>query len=92
MVYPRPGAVEPGGFQGFDEARRIMWCHEARARVRERLELTVFIADTGVSAVHVDNTTRADRVLLTHLRDMMNSGQVRGILSGQDESGSTGAA
>ncbi|KOT57068.1 hypothetical protein ADK43_21795 [Streptomyces rimosus subsp. rimosus] len=41
-----------------------MWCHEARARVYERFEQTSFISDTNVAAVHVDNTTRADRVFL----------------------------
>lgn len=52
-------------FQGFDEARRIMWCHEIRVRVLERLVLTSFIADSTISAVHVDNTSRADRIHLT---------------------------
>lgn len=52
-------------FQGFDEARRIMWCHEIRARVLERFALTAFINDTAVAAVHVNNTERADRVFLT---------------------------
>ena len=52
-------------FHGFDEARRIMWCHEARVRVLERFELTAFINDPSVAAVHVNNTERADRVFLT---------------------------
>ncbi|WP_284982407.1 hypothetical protein [Arthrobacter sp. efr-133-TYG-118] len=52
-------------FQGFNEARRIIWCHEIRARVIERLELTSFLTDVAIAAVHVDNTSRADRVYLT---------------------------
>ncbi|MDP9904751.1 hypothetical protein [Arthrobacter bambusae] len=52
-------------FRGFNKARSIMWCHEIRARVIERLELTSFLADVFVAAVHVDNTSRADRVYLT---------------------------
>ncbi|MEU6263703.1 hypothetical protein [Saccharopolyspora shandongensis] len=52
-------------FRGFDEARTIMWCHEARARVQERLGHTSFLADEAVVAVHVENTSRADRIFLT---------------------------
>ncbi|BAS11865.1 hypothetical protein AHiyo8_01680 [Arthrobacter sp. Hiyo8] len=52
-------------FKGFNDARRIMWCHEIRARVIERLELTSFLTDVAIAAVHVDNTSRADRVYLT---------------------------
>ena len=52
-------------FQGFAKARGIMWRYEARARVAERLDLTDFIANTSIAAVHVDNTSRADRVYLT---------------------------
>ncbi|WP_394941151.1 hypothetical protein [Psychromicrobium sp. YIM B11713] len=52
-------------FKGFNEARRIMWCHEMRARVIDRLELTSFLTDFSIAAVHVDNTSRADRIYLT---------------------------
>ncbi|MBT8162929.1 MULTISPECIES: hypothetical protein [Arthrobacter] len=52
-------------FHGFDKARAIMWCYEARARVVERLALTDFVANAAIAAVHVDNTSRADRVYLT---------------------------
>lgn len=62
MVNSDPMADE---FKGFSDARRIMWCHEIRARVIERLELTSFLADVAVAAVHVDNTSRADRIYLT---------------------------
>ncbi|WP_030568478.1 hypothetical protein [Streptomyces aureocirculatus] len=65
MVHPHPEASNSGEFKGFDEARRIMWGHEARTRVYEQFEQTSFIGDTNVAAVHVDNTTRADRVFLT---------------------------
>ncbi|MET9656386.1 hypothetical protein [Streptomyces sp. NPDC006510] len=65
MIHPHPEAPNSDEFKGFDEARRIMWGHEARARVYERLELTTFIVDTDVAAVHINNTVRADRVLLT---------------------------
>ncbi|MFJ5724767.1 hypothetical protein [Streptomyces sp. NPDC093149] len=64
MIHPHPEASNSDEFKGFNEARRIMWCHEARARVYERFELTTFIVDTDVVAVHVDNTARADRVFL----------------------------
>ncbi|MGW6604823.1 hypothetical protein [Streptomyces sp. NPDC055036] len=64
MSHPQPEASSSDEFKGFNEARHSMWCHEARARVYERLGLTTFIVDTDVAAVHVDNTTRADRVSL----------------------------
>ncbi|MFE7114069.1 hypothetical protein ACFU99_01410 [Streptomyces sp. NPDC057654] len=64
MTDPRTDGSNSDEFKGFNEARRLMWCHEARARVHERLELTTFIADTDVAAVHVNNTTRADRAFL----------------------------
>lgn len=57
--------LEPNEFQGFEEARHLMWCHEARVRVWERLALTTFIVNTRVAAVHIDNTSRADRTFLT---------------------------
>lgn len=69
MSHQQPEADSSGEFQGFDKARRIMWCHETRARVLERLELTSFIVDTSVEAVHVNNTTQADRVFLTAFDD-----------------------
>lgn len=52
-------------FRGFDEARTIMWCYEARARTHARLSETNFLADDAVAAVHVENTSRADRAFLT---------------------------
>lgn len=64
MTEPHTDASNSDEFKGFNEARRLMWCHEARARVHEQLELTTFMVDTDVAAVHVDNTTRADRVFL----------------------------
>ncbi|MEU7156091.1 hypothetical protein AB0A98_06550 [Streptomyces chrestomyceticus] len=64
MFHPHPEASNSDEFKGFNEARRIMWCHEARTRVYERFEQTSFIGDTNVAAVHVDNTTRADRAFL----------------------------
>jgi hypothetical protein len=69
MSRQHPEASSPGEFQGFYKARCIMWCHETRARVLERLGLTSFIVDTSVEAVHVDNTSRADRVFLTAFDD-----------------------
>lgn len=65
MIAPRPETCDPDEFQGFNEARHLLWCHEARTRVRERLELTTFVLDDGVTAVYVDNFTWADRDLLT---------------------------
>ncbi|MFI9629287.1 hypothetical protein [Streptomyces sp. NPDC052042] len=62
MIRPHPTSDE---FRGFDEARRLMWSYEARSRVYERLSLTGFLADEAVMAVHVENTSRADRVSLT---------------------------
>jgi hypothetical protein len=64
MTDPHTDGSNSDEFKGFNEARRLMWCHEARARVHEQLELTTFIADSNVAAVHVDNTARADRVFL----------------------------
>ncbi|WP_412075447.1 hypothetical protein ACLF6K_05875 [Streptomyces xanthophaeus] len=64
MIDSHPEASSSDEFKGFDEARRIMWCHEARTRVYERFAQTNFIGDANVAAVHVDNTTRADRVFL----------------------------
>jgi hypothetical protein len=69
MSHQQPEASSAGEFEGFNKARCIMWCHETRARVLERLGLTSFIVDTSVEAVHVDNTTRADRVFLTAFDD-----------------------
>ncbi|MEU8433302.1 hypothetical protein AB0I68_16815 [Streptomyces sp. NPDC050448] len=64
MIQSHSELSNSGEFKGFNEARRIMWCYEARARVCERFEETSFIGDANVAAVHVDNTTRADRVFL----------------------------
>lgn len=50
---------------GFAEARRLMACYEARQRTRGRLAETDFIDDKTVTAVHVDNISRADRSFLT---------------------------
>jgi hypothetical protein len=52
-------------FRGFDEARSIMWCHETRWKVRSRLSQTDFLSDDVVVAVHVENTSRADRIFLS---------------------------
>ncbi|MFK0179666.1 hypothetical protein ACIQVR_27270 [Streptomyces xanthochromogenes] len=64
MTAPHTDASNSDEFKGFNEARRLMWCHAARTRVHEQLGKTTFIADTNVAAVHVDTTTRADRVFL----------------------------
>ncbi|MFD3970223.1 hypothetical protein [Streptomyces cyaneofuscatus] len=64
MTHPHPEASDSDEFKGFNEAQRLMWCHDARARVYERFMLTDFIDDANVAAVHVDNTSRADRVFL----------------------------
>ena len=55
----------PDEFEGFDEARRLLWCHETRTRVLTQLEQTSFLEADSLVSVHVDNTTRADRVFLT---------------------------
>lgn len=52
-------------FRGFEEARTLMWCHEARTRTHQRLESSAFLNDMAVASVHVENTSRADRVVLT---------------------------
>ncbi|GAB3245289.1 hypothetical protein [Arthrobacter pigmenti] len=52
-------------FRGFEEARTLMWCHEARTLAHQRLESTAFLDDMAVAAVNVENTSRADRVVLT---------------------------
>ena len=62
MDHSQPG-IE---FQGFDEARTLLWCYGMRARVHRRLrDETSFLADHRVAAVHVENIARADRVVLT---------------------------
>lgn len=65
MAVPLPSTPEPDEFTGFNEARRIMWCHEARARVYDRISMTSFLVDTRISTVHVNNTARADREFLS---------------------------
>lgn len=65
MFRPEAEASDSDDFRGFNEARRIMWCHEARAVVCQRVNMTDFMQDPSIIAVHVDNTTRADRVYLT---------------------------
>lgn len=55
----------PDEFRGFDEARTIMWCYEARARTHAHLTQTTFLADNEVAAVHIENISRADRVFLS---------------------------
>lgn len=55
----------PDEFRGFDKARSLLWCHEARARVHARLKQTSFLLDLTVASVHVDNTTMGDRCFLT---------------------------
>ncbi|WP_051299317.1 hypothetical protein [Arthrobacter castelli] len=64
MFHPQSGSGSEE-FPGFDQARTIMWCYEARARTHTRLSETDFLIDEAVMAVHVDNTSRADRVFLT---------------------------
>lgn len=66
MVNLHPTSDE---FRGFDEARSIMWCHEARARVHRQLNFTPFVSNSAVRSVHVDNVTRADRAFLTAFDD-----------------------
>lgn len=61
MVDMQPTSDE---FKGFEDARKIMWCYEARSRTRSRLEETSFLDDTRIMAVHIENTSRADRVFL----------------------------
>lgn len=61
MIHPQSGSEE---FRGFDEARTILWCYEARARTHLSLGQTDFLDDEAVAAVHVENTSRADRVFL----------------------------
>lgn len=60
-----PMQPAPDEFEGFDEARRLLWCHETRTRVLTQLEQTSFLEADSLVSVHVDNTTRADRVFLT---------------------------
>lgn len=52
-------------FQGFDLARQLMANYEKRACVAEHLELTPFLDNRQVVAVHVDTAFRADRVPVT---------------------------
>lgn len=62
MVHPQPAFDD---FRGFDKARTILWCHEARHRVHAGLSQTDYLSDEAVCSVHVDNTTRGDRCFLT---------------------------
>ena len=52
-------------FTGFDQARHTLWCYEARAHVYLALSHGTFFADGNVAFIHVDNTTRLDRCILT---------------------------
>jgi hypothetical protein len=52
-------------FRGYFEALRLLSHHEGRARTHARLSRTDFLADESVVAVHVENTSRADRVFLS---------------------------
>jgi len=52
-------------FRGYFEALRLLSRHEGRSRTHARLSQTDFLADGSVLAVHVENTSRADRVFLT---------------------------
>ncbi|MFB7917052.1 hypothetical protein [Streptomyces sp. NPDC056061] len=65
MTSIQPVAPGSDDFRGFEEARTLMWCYEARSRVHERLGLTDFPADEAIMAVHVENTSRADRMFLS---------------------------
>lgn len=57
-------SIETDEFRGFDEARRILWAHESRSRVHERLASTGLMEDREIAAVHVDNASQADRIHL----------------------------
>lgn len=58
-------AMNRDKFAGFNEARRLMRSHELHARAFTRLEETSFIGDLRIAAVHVDNSTRTNRLFLT---------------------------
>lgn len=58
-------ALDDDEFHGFNQARSLLGCYEARARVRARLSETAFLDDPAVTAVHVENISRIDRVFLT---------------------------
>lgn len=65
-MHERHESQEPADeFVGFNKARSIMWCHEVRSRTFLRMTETSFIGDPRVKAVHVNNTSRTDRVFLT---------------------------
>lgn len=50
---------------GFDRARTLVARYDARVLVYEVLSDTSFLDDSRIAFVHVDNTTRADRMTLT---------------------------
>lgn len=52
-------------FSGFDEARRIMWCHEVRAMVHHRLTCSALYADSRITAIHINHMALCDRSELT---------------------------
>lgn len=62
MVNLQPTSDE---FRGFDKARTILWCHEARVRIHLGLSHTAFLDDESAASVHVDHTNRGDRCSLT---------------------------
>lgn len=67
-IQPTPASPAGQGhddFAGFDHAEQLLFCHAARARTRCRLEQTPFLADGRVIAVHLDNTSRADRIYVS---------------------------
>lgn len=50
---------------GFDRARTILARHDARTLIYEMLVATDFLDMSAITFVHVDNTSRADRMTLT---------------------------
>lgn len=52
-------------FTGFDQARHALWCYEARSHVYFTFGYSVFMTDDGIDFIHIDNTSRAERFVLT---------------------------
>lgn len=56
-------------FTGFDQTRHALHSHEARVHVYLTMANSIYFIDERVAFVHVDNTSRLDRMLLTAFDD-----------------------
>lgn len=65
MLNPIINDLTEREYPGFTTARNLMHCYESRALVAAHLRPTVLFTDPNVATVHIDNTSRLDRCILT---------------------------